>query len=655
MPRRTWFWLILLVSSETACGGAQASREEDWPVYGHDAGGTRYSRLTQVNRDNVATLQLAWTYRTGETEAGFATEEETSFEATPIVVDGTMYLSTPLGRVIALDPATGTERWVFDPGIDRAVTYGDFTNRGVATWLDTMAMADAACRRRIFVATIDGRLVALDAERGRPCADFGEGGTVHLKTRLRVPPFEEAAYEVTSPPVVVNGLVITGSAIADNSRLAPASGEVQAFDARTGEPRWRWDPIPQSPDDPAYVTWRDGSAHTTGSANVWSVMAADPARDLLVVPTSSPAPDYYGGKRLGMNRYGNAVVALRASTGQVVWDFQTVHHDLWDYDNAAPPALVTIMREGRSLPAVLQATKTGMLFVLERETGRPIFPVEERPVPVSTVPGEEAWATQPFTAGIEPLSPHQIAPEQAWGTTPEDRAACRRQMAALRNEGVFTPPSLEGTLVLPSNIGGAHWGGLAFDPVRQIAVVPVNRIAALVQLLPASRLTEEQADREEERTGLEYTHMTGTPYVMRRGFVLSPSGLPCTPPPWGALVAVNLRTGARAWEVPLGAMPGPPGRPAAQPEWGSPNLGGPMVSAGGVVFIAATLDRKFRAFDIETGRVLWVTDLPAGGKATPITYVVDGRQYVVIAAGGGDRFGAGDHVMAFALPAERRE
>jgi quinoprotein glucose dehydrogenase len=583
-------------------------------------------------------------------DARFATRNETSLEVTPLMVDGTLYLSTPLGRVIALDPATGTERWMFDPGIDRSVTYGDFTNRGVAAWPDAAAAPGSACRLRIYVAPIDGRLIALDGATGQRCWDFGDAGTVRLKTRLRVPPFEEAAYEVTSPPVVVNGLVIVGSAIADNSRLAPASGEVRAFDARTGELRWTWDPIPQDPADPAFATWGDGSARTTGSANVWSVMAADPGRDLVFAPTSSPAPDYYGGTRLGANRYGNSVVALRASTGRVVWDFQTVHHDLWDYDNASPPALVTITRDGQPVPAVLQATKTGMLFVLHRETGEPLFPVEERLVPRSTVPGEEAWPTQPFTAGIAPLSPHRIRPEDAWGVNAEEREACRRSLSSLRNEGIFTPPSFEGTLVLPSNIGGAHWGGLAYDPSREIAVVPVNRIAAMVQVLSADTLTEEQADREEERTGLQYTHMEGTPFVMRRGYVYSPGGFPCTPPPWGALVAVSLKTGETVWEVPLGTMSARGGQAPAPPESGSANLGGPIVTAGGLVFIGATLDRKFRAFDVETGRVLWESELPAGGKATPMTYSVGGRQYVVIAAGGGGRFGRGDAIVAFALP-----
>ena len=623
-------------------------RGADWPYYGGDAGGTRFSPLTQITAANVESLTVAWTYRTRDSVT--ATSEEASLEVTPLVVDGSMYISTPLGRVMAIDPATGTERWLFDARIDRSIQYGDFTNRGVATWLDVSAPENAVCRRRIIVPVIDGRLIALDARDGRPCAGFGQNGIVELRPSLRVNPFEPPAFEITSPPVIVGDVVVTGSAVSDNSSLAPASGEVRAFNVRTGAPLWTWDPIPQDSTDPAYVTWKNGSARRTGAANVWSVMVADSARGLIYAPTSSPAPDYYGGERLGDNRYANSIVALRVADGTVAWSFQTVHHDLWDYDNAAPPALVDVTYNGVRLPAVLQATKTGQLFVLNRETGEPIFPVQERAVPRSDVAGEEASPTQPFTALTPPLSPHRISADSAWGINDAERAACRRLIKGLRNDGVFTPPSLRGSLMFPSNIGGAHWGGLAVDTARRIAVVPVNRLPALVQLFPMSGLSEDEADRRERASDFEYTHMNGTPYVMRRGFVVSPRGLPCSPPPWGALVAVDLNTGLIKWQSPLGSLPLPAGSPTPAVASGSPQLGGPIVTASGLVFIAATLDRKFRAFDIETGRELWSVDLPAGGKATPMTYETGGRQFVVIAAGGGDDFGAGDYIMAFALP-----
>jgi quinoprotein glucose dehydrogenase len=454
---------------------------------------------------------------------------------------------------------------------------------------------------------------------------------------------------VTSPPAIVSGLIVVGSGVADNSRTDAASGEVRAFDARSGRLRWSWDPVPQNRADPAWRTWIGPNAHRTGAANAWSVIAVDSARGLVFVPTSSASPDYFGGERLGQNRYANSIVALRAATGKLRWHFQTVHHDLWDYDNASPPLLTTIQRNGRRIPVVIQTTKTGMMYVLHRETGAPIFPVEERPVPRSTVAGETASPTQPFTGAIAPLSPHRFSAEAAWGPTPADQAACREKMAALRNEGVFTPPSLEGSLVLPSNIGGAHWGGLAVDPTRQIAVVPVNTLAAAVQLIPREEYRRKRDETGYRLKGSQYTDMRGTPFVMRRELILGPSGAPCTPPPFGLLVAIDLTTGGRKWEVPLGSMA--PDPPPAMASWGSPNLGGPIATAGGLVFIAATLDQRIHAFDIETGKELWSARLPAGGKATPMTFRGrSGRQFLVISAGGdGERFGTSDRVVAFAI------
>ncbi len=625
----------------------------DWPVYGHDAGGTRFSPLSQITRANVARLQVAWTYHAGIPDMSGMKHRPPAFEATPLVVDGTMYLSTPTGVMIALDPATGSERWRHDAGVDPHRGYGDFANRGVTWWRDGRAPAGSPCGRRVFAVTVDARLLALDAASGNPCAGFGADGVIDLRVGLRVAPFEFQAYEETSPPVTVGDLVIVGSGIADNPNTAPASGEVRAFDARTGALTWTFDPIPQDSTDPAYRTWQHGTARITGAANVWSVMVADTGRDLVFLPTTSPAPDYFGGMRLGDDRYANSLVALRASTGRVVWHFQTVHHDLWDYDNAAPPALATVTRNAVKIPAVIEVTKSGMMYVFDRTTGKPIFGVEERTVPASSVPGEVASATQPFTAVIPPLVPLQYSAADAWGLTPEAKQACHDVLAALRNDGPFTPPSLQGTMVVPSNIGGAHWGGVAIDEGRGLAVVPVNRLATMVQLFLASSFDYDSSKHVDAARGLtdfEYTNMHGTPYIMRRRVILGPTRLPCTPPPFGALVAVNLTTGAIAWNVPLGTMPAPPDARPAPPDWGSPNLGGPIVTAGGLVFIGATLDRMLRAFDVATGRELWKAPLPAGGRATPMTYEAGGRQYVVIAAGGGDPFGAGDALVAFALP-----
>lgn len=649
LPFRTLGLLALLTGSLAAQQPSVAAGE--WAAYGRDAFGGRFSPLVQITRANVAGLQVAWTYRTGEMNT--KTRRPTKFEATPLMVDGTLYLSTPLGRVIALDPQTGRERWTYDAHPDPQVNWGDFANRGVSTWVDPRAPRGAACRRRIYLGTIDARIVALDAATGAPCRGFGQNGTVNLRVGLHNAPFERAEYQLTSPPAVVNGLLVTGSSVADNNRTNAASGEVRAFDARTGALRWSWDPVPRDSSDSAWSTWRGAMAHSTGAANAWSVIAADSARDLVFVPTGSASPDYYGGERVGDNRYANSIVALRASTGKVVWHFQTVHHDLWDYDNASPPALVTIVRNGKRIDVVLQATKTGQLYVLDRDTGTPVYPVEERPVPRSTIRGERPSPTQPFNSVLPPLSPQSFPLDSAWGATPADREGCRQQMRPMRNEGVFTPPSLEGTIAMPSNVGGAHWGGLAYDPTRHIAVVPVNTLAAMVQLIPVDQLDTAEASRNGARLGDEYTRMHGTPYVMRRRMLMSPGGAPCSPPPFGKLVAINLETGTLAWDVPLGdpAALGLP-TPAGGSALGTPNLGGPIVTAGGIVFIGATMDHALRAFDIETGRELWKGTLPAGARATPMTYRVGatGKQYVVISVGGNDEWGPGDYVVAFALP-----
>lgn len=634
--------LLLALSLQAPVPGPQSPG--DWPVYGRDPGGARFSPLTQINRTNVTQLQVAWTYHAGLLDMSGMRHRPPQLEVTPLVVDGLMYVSTPLGMISALDPTTGIERWHFDAGVDPHRGYGDFASRGVAFWRSSRGIPTAACSRRILATTIDGRLVALDAGTGKPCAGFGSNGSVDLRKDLRVAPSEFSAYEVTSPPVVIGDLVVTGSAVADNSSPAPASGEVRAFDVRTGALKWTFDPVPQDSTDSAFATWQDGSAKRTGAANVWSIIVADPERDLVFLPTSSPAPDYFGGLRLGENRYANSIVALRASSGKVVWHFQTVHHDLWDYDNASPPALTTVVQNGTRIPAVIQTTKSGMMFVLDRTSGKPIFPVEERPVPPSTIAAEIASQTQPFTTLTPPLVPLAFTADSAWGPNPDVQAACRAILGALKTEGPFTPPSLQGTLSAPSNIGGAHWGGVAIDERRALAVVPVNRVATMVQLFRAEGFNGDSIRHEDAGRGItdfEYTRMRGTPYVMRRRIILGPAGLPCTPPPWGALVAVNLTTGGIAWTVPLGAMGGVPG---------SPNLGGPIATAGGLVFIGATLDRQLHAFDIETGKELWTAPLPAGARATPMTYEARGRQYVVIAAGGGGPFGTGDAIIAFALP-----
>jgi quinoprotein glucose dehydrogenase len=597
----------------------------------------RYSPARDIDRSTVSRLAVAWTFHVRDVSDGSADRKRSGFESTPIVVDGTLYVTTGYNRVIALDPTTGTQRWTFDPLVDDTGDYGDgLVNRGVATWVDAARDPSAPCRRRIFEATLDARLLALDAATGRLCADFGEQGQVSLRN---VPRYVQGWYHMTSPPAVIDDLVIVGSAVDDNPRVDMPSGVVRAFDARTGSLQWSWDPIP--PNSPATPAWR------TGAGNAWAPMAVDAARDLVFVPTGSASPDYYGGLRRGDDKWANSIVALRARSGVVAWGFQLVHHDLWDYDSASPPLLASLRRDGKDVPVVIQGNKTGFLYVFDRDSGEPFFPVQERAVPASDVPGEDASPTQPFPARPPALAPQQLAADDAWGLTSADRDACRLAIQKLRNEGIFTPPSLRGSLHIPGTLGGMNWSGSAFDPERGLLVVNTNNLPLKMRLIARDEFERRDARNEPG----DYTAQRGAPYGMYRTLLRAPaSSLPCSKPPWGLLTAIEMNEGALRWQVPLGSFA--PDLPAVPP--GSLSLGGPIVTAGGLVFVAGTWDPYLRAFDIETGKELWKAKLPASGHATPMTYrLANGKQYVVIAAGGHahlDEEPQGDSLVAFALP-----
>ncbi|MCI0388227.1 MAG: pyrroloquinoline quinone-dependent dehydrogenase [Acidobacteria bacterium] len=629
---------------------ADAAKEGgDWPAYGRDAGGARYSPLSQINRGNVGRLKPAWTYRTGAEVMKAASSNKAAFEATPILVDGLLYLTTPYNRVIALDPAMGRERWTYDPQVPLDRRYSELTSRGVSAWpaADDRRANKIKGARRIFVATIDARLIALDAATGKPVSGFGEDGQVDLTRDIRV--VDRGDYQVTSPPAVIGGLVVVGSSIGDNRGVELERGVVRAYDALTGKLRWSWDPIPKDERDPARKTWAGESAAKNGAANAWSIISADPDRDLVFVPTSSPSPDFYGGERKGDNRYANSVVALQASTGKVVWHFQVVHHDLWDYDVASQPMLINLKLSGREIPAVVVGTKMGLIFVLDRRNGKPLFPVEERAVPQTTVPGEETSPTQPFPKLPRPLVPHQLRPEDIWGLNDKDRDWCRDRIASLRNEGIYTPPSLEGTLAIPGNGGGMNWSGMSFDPARSMLFTNTNHLPFVVKLIPREEFNKMRETGALNRFKGEFGRQTGTPYAMYRERFVAPSGVPCFAPPWGRLTAVDLTTGEIRWETPFGKIPQLALGNAEQ--FGSFNLGGSMVTAGGLVFIAAAMDEQLRAFDVETGKLLWEGQLPASAQAAPMTYAVGGKQFVVICAGGHGNLGTkrGDYVVAFEL------
>lgn len=706
---------LSVCSAETEETGAA----ENWPVSLGDKSGSQYSRLDQINGNNVKDLNVAWTYRSGDAD----TVKNSQIQANPLVIDGTLYATSPRLKVIALDASTGKQRWVFNPFPDTA---------GIATWLNVNRgvtyWENREDKRILF--TAGPVLYALDAQTGKPVQTFGDKGTVSLKKGLDGRA-EDLYVVATSPGIIYKDLIIIGSRVSEGTDAAP--GDIRAFNVRTGELEWIFHTIPR-PGEFGYHTWEDPDAwQQIGGANNWAGMALDEQRGMVYVPTGSASPDFYGGNRKGSNLFANTLLALDAATGERIWHFQTIHHDLWDRDLPSPPTLVTVNHDGRKIDAVAQTTKTGYLYLFERETGDPLFPVEEMQVPVdSKLEGEDVWPTQPVPTIPKPFVRQQMTEGNINPYVSEAvRQDLKHQLGNLKSDHMFAPPSLQGTLMFPGFDGGAEWGGSAFDPETGLLYTNSNEVPWIMTMVPAGKQTDSNSlpnalamgsrlymnycischgpdrkgggnnpslidigDRYTQKELLDvidsgrrmmpgFSHLPenqkkaivnylidevqyeidlnsdkkeisgdpdpSTPYVMT-GYkkFQTPAGYPANSPPWGTLNAINLNTGEYAWRIPLGEYPELKAKDV--PPTGTENYGGSVVTAGGLVFIAATLDKKFRAFDKLTGEQLWDYDLPAAGFATPGTYMVDGKQYLVIACGGG-KLGtrSGDFYIAFAL------
>ena len=603
-----------------------------WDHWGGDQGGTRFSDLAQITPANVGNLVRAFEFHTGDLERRPpAVMARTKFEATPLLVEDSLIFCSPFNEVIALDPGSGAQKWRYDPKISDSQRPGNrYVCRGVAYWVDEQATEGAVCRSRIFMGTNDVRLIALDARTGAPCADFGINGEVKIETGKEL--LWPGEFQITSAPVVSRGVVVVGSSISDNVRVDAPLGTVRAFDARSGRPRWSFDPLRH-----------DGIS--AGQSNVWAPMSADDARGLVFLPTTSPSPDFWGGKRPGNNEHANSVVALRTETGELVWSFQTVHHDVWDYDLPAQPTLARIDAGEGMRDVVIQPTKQGLVFVLDRDSGKPIWPVEERNVPQQGAEGEQLSPTQPFPTHVPPLTPERFSAADIFKPFPIiGSPSCDAQLASLRNDGLYTPPSTQGTLEFPFTGGGVNWGSAAYDPVNQILYANTSNAVHVIRLIPRA-----EAEGLKPQPGLELGQQRGASFAMTRQVAMSRLGLPCNRPPWGEMVAVDLRGGKILWRSTVGTTEDRAPLGLAF-KWGTPLVNGVAITAGGLVFTGA-MDAYLRAFDAKSGEELWQGRLPVPGVANPMTYLWKGEQYVVIAAGGHSEAGTtiGDSVVAFRL------
>lgn len=647
----------------------------DWTAYGHSGYGDRYSPAAQITPRNVDRLKVAWTFHTGDLP-GPGDPKEIANEVTPLKANGLLYLCTPHNIVIALDPDTGKERWRFDPKINRhAKAYQHMICRGVAYYDSGAYAAQAAaagvpadralaavaaaptppgavaptaikmdtCPRRIFAPTADATIVAINADNGQPCRDFGDNGTIGL---YHDQPMKTPGYlNPTSPPTVTAHVLIVGASVTDNASTDEPSGVIRGYDIDTGRLLWNWDA--SAPQQTAPIP--PGQTYIRNSPNSWSVFAVDEKLGLVYLPMGNQTPDIWGGRRdPNGEHYNSSITALDIATGKVRWVYQTVHHDLWDMDIGGQPSLVDLDTPSGKVPALVASTKRGDIYVLDRRDGHLLVPAPEQPVPQGAAPGDHTAPTQPFSA-LSFKPERKLREADMWGTTPYDQLVCRITFKKYRYEGIFTPPSVQGSVVYPGDYGIFDWGGIAIDPVRQVAILNPSYMAFVSKLYPREEAKEMKGDGSEH--GLQ--PMAGTPFAVDLSPLLSPLGVPCQAPPWGYLAAVDLKTMQKVWMHKNGTIEdqAPFGIPLPL---GVPSLGGPMVTAGGVAFLSGTLDDYLRAYDLRTGKKLWQARLPAGGQATPMTYVSErsGRQYVVVMAGGHRSLGTriGDALIAYALP-----
>jgi quinoprotein glucose dehydrogenase len=631
---RVGIGIAVLVWAAASTTSAHAQAKTDWPMFGHDPSSTRFSPLSQINPDTVHNLARAWTYhmkRNGpaSTSAGAIGHGggRRSSQATPIVINGTMYLPTPYGTVVALDPETGAEVWTFK--LDK----GNPAGRAVTYW-----PGDARTPASILFGTRDGRLFSLNAQTGKLTQSFGDNGIINLKEGVNNG-YPNARYDMTSPPEMYKDLVITGSQVQETPEYGP-SGDVRAWDVHTGKLAWQFHSVPH-PGEIGNDTWAGNSWKNRSGTNVWGMISVDTERGLVYLPFGSPSYDFYGADRKGKDLFGNSIVALNAKTGKLVWYFQTVHHDLNDYDLESAPVLMTVRRKGKNIPALAVIGKAGLMYILDRRNGKPIYGVEERAIPASDVPGEQSSPTQPFPLKPVPLGRNSYSPADIATITPEHQKFCEdmyKQDGGMKNSGPFTPVGTEMTLIFPGTIGVTNWQGMSFNPKLGYLFVNTMDLGDVGKM-------------QKDAPGSDPPYDRVSPWGAYAHFWDGDKFWPCQQPPWGQLWAINVNTGDVAWKVPFGVIPELDAKGVHNT--GAPNYGGSIATAGGLVFIAATNDHRFRAFDAKTGKVLWETTLETGSYNVPMTYQgKNGKQYVVLVATGGSYYDAtsGDSLIAFALP-----